>query len=350
MKRKQLAPAGSSRPRRRVKFKSSEQGELKSLYFAKSKKEGVRFISSGCTPLNCTMGGGYPLHRITNIIGDKSSGKTLQATEAVINFKRQYGGEVHYVEAEAAFDKPYAEAMGMPVDEVVFYEEYESIESIAKMVQGLCDKGKEDGVERLVVVDSLDAVSSEAELKREFGAATYGQEKAKMMSELFRKLVRRMKYGKVTMIIISQIRDKIGVTFGKKWTRSGGRALDFYASVVIVLADIGKRKKTIRGVSRPVGVNIRAKCDKNKVGLPFRECDYPIIFGYGVEDAEACLTYLQSIKAKDALQDIGVPEKFTAAHVTKLLDDPERLALARDYVVKLYEEVESSFLPTKRKY
>lgn len=349
MKRKQLKPRQRSRarvPRRGVKAK----GELKNLYFAKASKKGLKFIDSGCTPLNCVMGGGYPLHRVTNLIGDKSSGKTLQVTEAAINFLRQYKGEVHYIESEAAFDKGYAEAMGMPVGEINFYEEIESVEEMAKLVRELCDKGNEDSVERLVIVDSLDSLSSEAEIKREFGEATYGQEKAKMMSEMFRKLVRRITTGNVTVLIISQIRDKIGVTFGKKWTRSGGKALDFYASIVLVLADIGKRKRTIRGVSRPVGVNIRAKCDKNKVGLPFRECTYPIIFGYGVEDVEACLTYLKEVKATDAFKALDVPEKFTAAHVGKLQDDEARYKRVKELVIEYYEIVEAGFLPERRKY
>jgi len=327
------------------------EGALKSLYFASAIKKGVQFIPSGCTPLDCTMGGGYPLHRVTNIIGDRSSGKTLQAMEAVVNFLITYPeGEPHYIEAESAFDKDYAEALGIPVSKIHFHEDIQSVEAMAGLIEALADRGAEDKVERLVIVDSLDSLSSEAEIKRDFGEATYGQEKAKMMSEMFRKLVRKIKAGYVTLIIISQIRDKIGAVFGKKWTRSGGKALDFYASLVMVLAEVKKRKKTIGGVARVVGVDIRARNDKNKVGLPFRECQYPIVFGYGMEDAEACVAYLESIKAKDALEDIGVPSKFTAVHINKLLEDPERMKLARKYVIELYETTESKFLPTRSKY
>src|SRR5206468_8961680 len=108
----------------------------------------------------------------------------------------------------------------------------------------------------------------DAEQKREIDDGSYGANKAKKMGELFRRLVADLEEANVLLIVVSQLRDKIGVMFGEKQTRTGGRALDFYASHIVWLAEIGKIKKTIQKVERVIGVNVRARVKKNKVGLP----------------------------------------------------------------------------------
>src|SRR5262249_54440053 len=121
------------------------------------------------------------------------------------------------------------------------------------------------------ILDSLDALSDEAEKARAIDEGTYAMNKAKQMSALFRRLCQEMAQYNCTLAVISQVRDNIGVTFGDAYTRSGGKALDFYCSQIVWLAQTGKIARTVKGIERIVGVDIKAKVKKNKVGLPFRE-------------------------------------------------------------------------------
>ena len=322
-------------------------------YFPKS-GSAIEFISSGCTILDCVLGGGYPLGRIVNIVGDKSTGKTLLAIEAIANFVLRYPeGNVWYAEVEAAFDKEYAEALGMPLDQVEFVEEIFTVEDMFEDLENRIKSSEETKTKGLYILDSLDALSDRAELSRDMDAGTYGAEKAKKMSQLFRRLTQRLGGNNITVLIISQVRDNIGVTFGAKHIRSGGRAMDFYASQVIRLSQIKELKKTRNKVERTVGIQIKAKCDKNKVGLPFRICQFPIIFGYGVDDLLASLQWLQevgrlnAIHIKDEKELKAYIKDTQVMGVTELIEEERSIG---KIVVDLWQEIEIDFLPTRRKY
>ncbi|KKL56092.1 hypothetical protein LCGC14_2248900, partial [marine sediment metagenome] len=184
---------------------------------------------------------------------------------------------------------------------------------------------------------------------------SYGTEKARKMSQFFRRLVRKMEKAQITVIIVSQVRSKIGPSFGRTTTRSGGRALDFYASQVLYLAHLGNVTKTVKGVKRPTGVHIRAKCDKNKVALPYRECMFDILFAYGIDDLSASMEWLREIKA---LKLVGL-KKRTKKGVTAFVKATNKLS-DKDYekelvrinavVQKKWYSIEKTFLPTRRKY
>lgn len=324
-------------------------------YFAAPAK--VDFVSSGCALLNCVVGGGWPLGRIVNLVGDKSTGKTLLAIEACTNFARRFPqGRIRYKEVEAAFDPAYAAALGLPLDRVDLSNESPilTVEELFKDMEafiGKCEKKHEPGC---YVVDSLDALSDKAELEGEFGAASYGTAKAKLMSQLFRRLVQHMSRANVLVIIISQVRDNIGITFGKKTTRSGGRALDFYASLVVYLAYIQALKVRRKGVERSVGIEVKAKCEKNKISLPLRDCTFPIMFAYGVDDLRAGIEWLAEVKYLDTLDDpwCGMDPGAIMAAAAKL-DDKAFKALRRHVNTKVREAwyaVETTFLPQHRKY
>lgn len=316
----------------------------------------LKFIHTGCTLLDLTLGGGWPLGRIANIIGDKSTGKSLLAIEATANFVRQYPhGRVWYREAEAAFDKPYAASLGMPIDKVKFWpktkDSFETVEQFSTDLDTQCGWLQERKVPGLYILDSLDALSDRKELERESGEATYGTDKARQMSQLFRKRVRKIEAANMSLIIISQVRDKIGISFGRKTTRSGGKALDFYSSQTLYLSHLKTLNKTKSGQKRAVGVRIRAKCDKNKISWPFCECEFTIRFGYGVEDAKASLEFLKETgKLKSAL---GVRDIETAlASYEALEDDARKMELdkLKDAVNKVWFDIERSFRPLRPKY
>lgn len=309
--------------RNRIRLRTATPEEPGGLYFS-SEKKNYQFISSGCTVLDCVLGGGWPLGRIVNIVGDRSTGKTLLAMEAIANFFLKYdNGWARYVEAESAFDSDYASALGIPMDRVDCVNTLDTVEAVFEDLNAITSKDP-----GLYILDCLDALSDQAEMERGIGEGSYGAAKAKKLSELFRRLVRKLAQKKICLIVISQVRDNIGVTFGEKHSRSGGKALDFYASQIVWLHHSKTIKRTINKIERPVAVRIRARCKKNKIGLPFRECEFNIRFGYGIEDMEASQEFLQTVGK-------AVPK------------DPETL---QDAVIREWYIVEKRFLPDKRKY
>lgn len=316
-------------PRRQlVKRKVQPAPDPGGLYFS-SAKENIQFIRSGCTLLDCVTGGGldgaWPLGRIVNIVGDKSTGKTLLAMEAIANFFRQYPkGRCWYNEVEAAFDIDYAKALGIPMDRVTFIEDCDTVEQWFKQLQGIVADKSAPG---LYILDSLDALSDTAEMKRDVDKGSYAMDKAKMLSEFFRRITKSLKRSKICLMVISQVRDNVGAgLFEKKHKRSGGKALDFYCSVVIWLSNMGKLDQTKNKVKRVIGVQIKANCDKNKVSMPYRQCAFDITFGYGIEDEKASLAWLEEVGSKPPPRGL------------------------REFVVAEWYRIEQQFLPTRRKY
>jgi len=307
--------------------------------------------------LDCVLSGGYALGRIVNIVGDKSTGKTHLAIEATANFASENKkGLIKYNEVEASFDKLYAKSLGLPLDRVEFTENCFTVEDVFKDLNKTMDSmGSEPGI---YVLDSLDALSDKAELERDMEEGSYNVEKAKKMSQLLRRIAQKTAKKNLTIFIISQVRDNISISFGRRTIRSGGRALDFYASQVLYLAQIKVLKRTVKGVERPTGIMIRAKCDKNKVGLPFRECDFPIEFGYGIDDVTANVEWLAKVGRLDTLgyvkKDYDKKEKITKIiKDTKELEDNEFKKISKqisEATKEVWSEIETRFLPERKKY
>jgi recombination protein RecA len=324
-------------------------------YFV-SEKPNYSFISSGCALLDCVLGGGFPLGRITNIIGDKSTAKTALATEAVINFTLKYpDGAPAYRDTEAAFDLEYATAMGLDRGKVDLGDPDKPITTVEDFMREFNDylaervKTKTPG---MYVIDCLDALSDEGEMDRDVGDKSYGMAKPKLLSEFFRKTARKIETSKVNLLIISQVRDNIGAMFGEKYRRSGGKALDFYSSQCLWLAHIETLKKEINKVKRPYGVSIRAKCKKNKVALPLRECDFDFRFGFGVEDAEASVAWLKEVgRLRDADLNPSDYKEYVRAFDDMSSQDYEKERRKLGAAVRnVWREIEVSFLPKRSKY
>jgi RecA/RadA recombinase len=235
------------------------------------------------------------------------SHNTGLAIEAFANFKLAFPkGRMRYAEAEAAFDDVFAEQLGFPKE----VERSDLLNTVEEFTQDLY-KFSEEGGPSLYILDSLDALSDDAELERfkrrlegKEEGGSYGTQKAKEMSQMFRLLVKDMGERDCTLGIVSQTRDNIGVTFGASSIRSGGRALDFYASHCLWLHQRGRVDKLIKGESRPYGVSIQSKVEKNKVAAPFRLASYDILFGYGIDDENSMIDWLEK---QEVLKKI--PEK-----------------------------------------
>jgi recombination protein RecA len=284
----------------RVRLDDGEvEEEAAGSYFAGGNSH-LEFVSSGAAVLDCTLGGGWPLTRIANIVGDESTGKTLLAIEACANFNRKYPkGEMYYRESEDAFDEPYAEALGMPVDKVQFAEpgSFVTVEDFYEDLSKAAERIRRKDSEGVYIVDSLDALTSVPEMERKFGEGSYETEKAKQMGKLLRLCKAKVAEARMLLIIVSQTRDKIGaMAFGKKKTRSGGRALDFYASQCLWLSHLDTISKQRDGIKRATGIRIRARCEKNKISLPYRACEFTITFGHGIDALSSGAEWLDEVK------------------------------------------------------
>lgn len=311
----------------------------------------VRF-SSGCKLLDCALGGGWVLGRMSNIIGDKSTAKTGLAIEAMANFALAFPGEdIFYREAESAFDKDYAVAkMGMPTSARLWRDDHDrDLDTVEDVFEDLDVILKGRTRPALYLVDSLDALSDREEQKNPIGKGDYGT-KAKRVGQLFRRKVRDIEASQVCVIIVSQVRANIGVTFGEKLTRTGGKAMDFYASHCVWLSNLGQVKKTINKQEKTIGIKVLAYVKKNKVGLPFRKAQFEYHFHWGMRDIEASLDWLEANNLTD--EALGMKATAFYRHVTALPRD-EYNAAVKDVsliVGDLWEQVEKEFLPERTKY
>jgi len=338
----------------RVKAKKEEKE-------AEFKAANLEFFGSGSTLLDLALGGGWAVGRVFNIVGDKSVGKTGLAIEAFANFARKYPkGKMRYAEAEAAFDDSYATLLGFPRNVERPADLLETVEDFQRDLDKFIQSGTGKGP-GLYILDSLDALTDEAEVDlyelnkklAEEGKeqkSGYGMGKPKKMSAMFRQLIRQLKTSDCTLGIISQIRDNIGVTMGETKTRSGGKALDFYCSSIVWLANMGKKTRTVRGNTLPIGVEVMAKVKKCKTGVPFREAHFNIIFGFGIDDNESMLDYLKDQKfAKETLDDLKKQmDQAELKQDFKLLDD---LSLViKTEATNIWKQIEADLAPTYQKY
>ena len=340
----------------RSKRASSEGGG--GIYY--SAPLGLEYVKSGSTLLDLcatnSVAGCWPLGRVSNVIGDKSTGKTLVAIEACANFYKQYPkGHIWYRETESAFDTSYAASIGMPVEHINKGEKkwtkFDTVEDVFDDLSEKIAATKKAGVPCLYIVDSLDALSDKAELKRKIEDRDYPRKPA-LLSQLFRRKIREIEESQTHLMIISQIRTNIGAMFGDKTSRTGGRALDFYSSLVFKLAHIGQLSRTIKGEKRVTGVRIKAKCTKNKIGPAFRECEFILRFSYGIENYESSMEWLL---ARGGAKLLGI----SAAAADTLVDDsaewdPEtysaREAELVEAVAETWMQIEKEFRPTRPKY
>lgn len=311
-------------------------GKAEGLYFNPS----APIFASGSTLLDCALGGGWAQNRVINIVGDRSTGKTLLAIEAAANFSRQYpDAKIDYIEAEAAFDREYAKTVGFP-DSANLIENMRTIEAIFAYLT------KVEPGHRVVVIDSLDSVSDEKERSQELGDHGYGAAKPKLLSEAFRRLAVDLKAKNITLFIISQVRDNIGVMFGPKSARSGGRALDFYASQILWLNQTGKLEKVLNKVKRVMGIQVRAWITKNKIGPAYREAPLEILFNYGMDNVHACLYWLLA-NSPDTVKELGIPRVL---HDYKRLHDKQLTQTLATLTAQKWREVEQNFTITAKKY
>jgi len=280
-----------------------------------SKVEQIEAISTGSLGLDIALGiGGLPKGRVVEIYGPESSGKTTLAIHAIANVQKA-GGIAAFIDAEHAFDRFYAEKLGVDTESLLISQP-DNGEQALEIAENLIRSGAVD----IVVIDSVAALTPKAEIEGEMGDSRMGLQ-ARLMSQALRKLTGTINKTGCCCVFINQLREKIGIMFGNPETTTGGNALKFYASVRL---DI-RRISQIKEGDVVSGNRARVKVIKNKLAPPFRMAEFDIVFGEGISKVGEII-------------DIGVEKGIIKKAGSWFSYEDTKLGQGRDAVKALFNE------------
>jgi RecA/RadA recombinase len=334
------------------------------------------FLNTGSRLLNLALSGdawngGWAGQRLVNVVGDTTTGKTLLACEAVnqLYYNWHETGEkvkCSYRDVEAAFDYALAEDFGMPLEWIDWGDEDEEMETIQQYFQELYRQLKaEDKYDcHLSILDSLDGISEDAEVKRadklakgeKLEKGTYGTQKAKEVSAGLRLVSQRVKKKNMIIFVVSQVRMKIGdVSRVRSFTRSGGKALDHSASQVVWLAEKGAIYRTLKGDRKfKIGKKVQVRISKNRLYREGAIIEIDILDRHGIDDIGTMINWLDSwkfLKKSKQTYEFGGVKAGRDGFIKKIENDPKLYAKLVDYLQKCWDEVEDKLKPKrKRKY
>ena len=305
----------------------------------------VPAISTGSLGLDIALGiGGIPRGRVIEIYGPESSGKTTLAMHCMAEAQKQ-GGMVAIVDAEHAFDRSYAQKLGLDTENLLISQPDHG-EQALEIAEHLIRSGAID----VVVIDSVAALVPKGEIEGDMGDSKMGLQ-ARLMSQALRKLTGAINKTKCSCIFINQLREKIGVMFGNPETTTGGNALKFYASVRLDIRRIGQIKE---GADNVVGNRTRVKVVKNKVAPPFKVVEFDIMYGQGISKVGEILDLgveMDIVKKSGSWFSYGSEKLGQGRDAVKsiLLDNPELMneieAKVRNKVNGILEPEEAEAVP-----
>ncbi|HNW56333.1 MAG TPA: recombinase RecA [Bacteroidales bacterium] len=278
----------------------------------------IQVISTGSLGLDAALGvGGLPRGRVIEIYGPEASGKTTLAIHAIAEAQKN-GGIAAIIDAEHAFDRSYAEKLGVDVENLLISQP-DNGEQALEIADNLIRSGALD----IVVIDSVAALTPKAEIEGEMGDSKMGLQ-ARLMSQALRKLTANINKTNTSCVFINQLRDKIGVIFGNPETTTGGNALKFYASVRL---DI-RRTSQLKEGEDIIGSRTRVKVVKNKLAPPFKKADFDILYGEGISQLGEIVDLgvdLNIIKKSGSWFSYGDTKLAQGRDAVKLLlkDNPE---------------------------
>ncbi|NLV53523.1 MAG: recombinase RecA [Bacteroidales bacterium] len=311
------------------------------MKMGEEKVEKIDVIPTGSIGLNAALGvGGYPKGRIIEIYGPESSGKTTLAIHAIAECQKT-GGVAAFIDAEHAFDRFYAEKLGVNTDELLISQP-DNGEQALEIADQLIRSSAVD----IIVVDSVAALTPKAEIEGDMGDNKVGLH-ARLMSQALRKLTGTISKTNTTCIFINQLREKIGISFGNPETTTGGNALKFYASVRI---DV-RKSTAIKNGDEVLGNLTKVKVVKNKVAPPFRRCEFDIMYGEGISKTGEIVDLGVDTKIlgkKGSWYNYGETKLGQGRDATKqlLIDNPE---LADEIEKKIMDVITGKeFMPTSK--
>jgi recombination protein RecA len=296
--------------------------------------EEVETISSGSLGLDLALGvNGYPKGRIIEIYGPESSGKTTLTLHAIAEAQKA-GGIAAFIDAEHAFDRNYAEKLGVDIENLIISQP-DNGEQALEIAENLIRSGAID----VVVIDSVAALTPKSEIEGEMGDSKMGLH-ARLMSQALRKLTATISKTHCTVFFINQLREKIGVMFGNPETTTGGNALKFYASIRL---DI-RRSSQIKDGENVIGNRTKVKVVKNKVAPPFKTAEFDIMYGEGVSKTGEILDLaveFEIIKKAGSWFSYGETKLGQGRDAVKALikDNPE---LADELEIKIKEKIKDA--------